>query len=145
MDTGDIVSFDWELALIKDYLRLEELRYRGCFRMEYDLEVTDFQLPPCTVQPLVENAVTHGAGMLPSGGRILLRTREAADGYEITVTDNGKGLSDPGQADTAAHKSVGIQNTRDRLRLMVGGELDVSFSESGTTARIFVPKKSRKI
>ena len=108
--------------------------------MKYDIDVSEFFIPPLTVQPLVENAVNHGVSDLPDGGVVTICTAETPDGYEIRVCDNGVGFNpDSVQSDGRTH--VGISNVRSRLEIMCGGTLDIT-SEigKGTTAIIKIPK-----
>lgn len=95
------------------------------------------------LQPIVENAVRHGArGTERDVGTVAISTREFPDRYEITVTDDGPGF-DPAnhkpKNDGRAH--IGIQNVRERLRSVCGGELRIeSKPGEGTRATLVLPK-----
>ena len=145
-EAGEI-PFERELEHTKNYLELEQTRYGSSLRICYDITCTDFKLPTLTLQPIVENAVRHGArGKKKGEGTVTIATREYPDHYEIDVMDDGPGfdLTAPVLADDGrAH--IGIQNVRDRLRSVSGGELRIESERGrGTTATIILPKKTEE-
>ena len=136
----EMISFAEEVKHLQAYLVLEKIRYGDYLKVEYNIEVAGFFIPPLTVQPLAENAVNHGVSELPDGGVVTICTAETPDCYEIRVCDNGVGFNpDSVQSDGRTH--VGISNVRSRLEIMCGGTLDIT-SEigKGTTAIIKIPK-----
>ena len=96
-----LISFSDELRHTQAYLSLEKLRYEEALEVAYDIKVSDFLLPPLTIEPLVENAVNHGIGVLPSGGCVTISTQELPEYYEVRVADNGAGF-DPALAQYVA-------------------------------------------
>ena len=110
--------------------------------MEYELGCTDFSMPTLTLQPIVENAIRYGVRMAPKGrGKVVVRTTEHPDCYEIDVIDNGPGFdADHVPDDGMSH--TGLKNVRERLRLVSGGYLTVdSVPGEGTTVRMTIPKE----
>ena len=136
----EMISFAEELKHLQAYLALEKIRYGDYLKVEYNIEVAGFFIPPLTVQPLAENAVNHGVSELPDGGVVTICTAETPDCYEIRVCDNGVGFNpDSVQSDGRTH--VGISNVRSRLEIMCGGTLDITSDiGKGTTAIIKIPK-----
>ena len=135
-----LISFADELTHLQAYLSLEKIRYDDYLEVRYDIGVTEFFLPPLTVQPLVENAVNHGISDLPNGGCVTVSTRETPEHYEIRVSDNGIGF-DPEARPSDGRSHIGISNVRSRLRIMCRGTLDIiSAPGSGTTAIVKIPK-----
>lgn len=135
-----MITFSDELKHLQAYLALEKIRYDEYLEVEYDIEESEFFIPPLTVQPLVENAVNHGISDLPDGGKVKISTRDMGDAYEITVSDNGVGF------DTVApindgRSHVGIANVRSRLEIMCNGTLEIKSEVGiGTTAVVRIPK-----
>lgn len=137
---SEMISFSKELKHIQAYLALEKIRYDDELEIVYDVPVTEFFVPPLTVQPLVENAVNHGISDLPDGGRVIISTEEKSDCYEIRVSDNGVGF-DPQSVVEDERSHVGINNVRSRLAVMCKGTLEIiSSPNEGTTAIIKIPK-----
>lgn len=134
------VTFSEELRHTQAYLSLEKIRYGDALEIVYDIHASEFFLPPLTVEPLVENAVSHGLSDLPDGGRITVSTTEHNDCFEIKVIDNGIGFDPSKPADTE-RSHIGIPSVRSRLLMMCKGTLDIISSPgAGTTAIIRIPK-----
>ena len=131
-----------ELEHVESYLALQRLRFGEELRVVYDIGCEGIMLPTLTLQPIVENAVSHGIRESESGaGTVTIRTRELDDCYEICVTDDGCGF-DPAvlEHEDAAH--VGLKNVRDRLWRLCGGRLEIQSSPGcGTRVTILLPKE----
>ena len=100
----------------------------------------DFALPALTVQPLVENAVKHGALTRRDGsGRVVLTTEKIGKTIRIIVTDNGteSGSLTDVQRET---NGIGIENTRKRIETVCRGSLNIIHDECGTRAVILIPQ-----
>ena len=141
LTTEALIPFDAELQHIRQYVALELADPARQFRFELDVDVHDFMLPALTVQPIVENAVKHGALTRRDGtGYVTLSTDEFGKYIRITVTDNGRdnsGLTDAQRE----RQGVGIENTRKRLAALCGGSLEYSIGETGTKAVILIQKQ----
>ena len=136
----NLISFAEELNHTKAYLSLEKIRFDDELEIRYDISVSEFFIPPMTIEPLVENAVNHGISDLPDGGCVTISTAEFPDFYEIRVSDNGVGF-DPNNLPNDGKLHIGISSVRSRLQIMCSGTLDfISSENSGTTAIIKIPK-----
>lgn len=135
------IPFEKELTHTENYLSLEKMRFGKRLSIAYDIDVSDFSLPPLTVQPLVENAVRYGVTKKPSGGTVTLSTRETEDAVILTISDDGVGF-DPSAKKEDGRSHIGIDNVRSRLENQCGGRLTVTtVPGNGTTATIILPKK----
>ena len=140
MRSDEQIEFSKELEHIKAFLNIENVDDETGLVVEYDIGELDFQLPPLTVEPLVENAVIHGIGTLESGGVITISSRKTDDGYMVTVEDNGVGF------DVENTKfGVGLENAKTRLELQCGGRLEITSRPGCTKATVFVPKQKADI
>ena len=139
------IPFSEEIGHTQYYLTLEKMRFGARLHVEYDLRIEAFLLPAMTLQPIVENAVRYGVMQREEGGTVRISSEERANGYAVTVQDDGVGF-DPSQKHADGRTHVGIDNVRQRLREMCGGELTIiSTPGKGTTATIFLPKKEKAI
>ena len=136
------ISFEKELAHVRCYLDLLQLRFGDSLHVEYDLECTDFRIPTLTLQPLVENAVSYGVRKNPKGnGLVIIRTRELPESYEVSVIDNGPGFVPDNVPGDSERSHIGIQNVRSRLHSAIGAELTIrSEPGKGTAAVMLLPK-----
>jgi len=141
LSQSKMIPFEQELAHTRLFLELEQLRYEDALQVSFCLGPRDFFLPPLTLQPLVENAVRHGVRQNPEGrGTITVSTAVFYDRFEITVTDDGPGISPTPAAGDGAHIAIG--NVRERLKLIAGGQLVLhSTPGTGTTATILLPRR----
>lgn len=134
-----LIDFSVELEQVEDYIVLEQLRFQDRIQFEKDIETSSFQIPPLTIQPIVENAIKHGLIESGKSGIIRLHTAKRNGCIEITVIDNGAGFV---SEKCEKEDSVGIRNVRYRLENMVGGSLTIeSEPGQGTKATIRIPDK----
>ena len=140
IEKNEPIPFSEEYRHIQTYLSLEQIRFRGKLDVVYDVGVTDFKVPPLTIEPLVENAVKHGVTKKRGGGSVTVSTRRTDNCVQITVTDTGVGF-DPDNYMEDGKPHVGIRNVRRRLQSMVGGSLSITSSENGTVAVVSIPTK----
>ena len=141
---GDQATLASEAALLAAYL--DVLAVRMGDRLRYRIDVPDelrgFAIAPMLLQPVVENAISHGLEPKVEGGEIVISARLLGDGVCVQVSDTGAGLSDTG---TASHKpggGVGLSNLRERLRGLYGGAARVELLENqpcGMTVRLMLP------
>lgn len=139
------IPFEQELAHTKTYLQIELLRFDDILDVEYDIQVTEFEIPALTLQPLVENAVKYGIRSREEGGCVTISTKEEQDKIFITVHDDGMGF-DVNEKKEDGRTHVGLENTRKRLQLMMNADLVIDSQIGvGTTVTIIVEKKDGSI
>lgn len=137
----DCISVEAELEIVKNYLYIQSKRFGEKMRFEYDIEDTEFDVPPFSIQTLVENAVHHGfnSGQMDNG-LIRISTKKDKNKHFVTVEDNGTGF-DTSELGNKGKSSVGIANTRNRVELMCNGEVLIeSEPGKGTRAVIVIPE-----
>jgi two-component system, LytTR family, sensor kinase len=120
-----LTSFVDELKVVEDYLGLESIRFeeRLKIRFEIDPESNQFLVPPLMVQTLVENGIKHGISKLTEGGVIELTTLVEHDYLKIQIRNSGR--YDFKSASTKKEVGLGLENTKQRLKLIYGN--DASF------------------
>ena len=135
-----LIPFEKEMEHVEHYLWLESMRYEDRLRAVFDLGPLDFELPPLSLQPLVENAVRHGLSKKKGGGTVTVSSRETDGAWRVIVTDDGVGYNQEiALNDGRSH--VGLTNVRSRLAAMCGGRLTLeSAPGQGTVATVEIPK-----
>jgi len=136
-DVGASVSLDEEIDLARRYLAIEQVRYGARLRVQWriDPRIGSARVPPLVLQPLVENAVRHGAE--PSAGGALVRIEgEVKRGQAVLTVHN----TVPDEPSLPGH-GMALHNVRERLRLLhdVAGQCDAWRDASGFHARVTVP------
>lgn len=138
IETDSLITFEKELYNIRAYLDLARADKSRKIDVFYELETTDFRIPPLSLEPLIENAVNHGLSR--DGGIIRIVTEETPESYVIRVSDNGTAKHSP-ENDKPFHMGVGIENTRKRLAMHCNGTLDLDMTDHGTTVTVIIPKE----
>jgi LytS/YehU family sensor histidine kinase len=111
-------TLETEVALLQAYLAIMEMRLpnRLRFRVQCGADCATVRFPPMLIQPLVENAVTHGIEPAPQGGEITVAIHRAAERLVVTVSDTGAGW---GRSRTHG-TGTGLANVRERLQAQYG-------------------------
>ena len=139
LDSVAPIRFSDEMEHVRYYVNIERVRFPD-MTIEYQLEVSDFFIPAISVQPLVENAIKHGLMPLETGGKVVIRSYKTDTHYCVEVVDNGAGFDTSIELDKKEH--VGLNNIRERLRAIVGGDLVVESEIGvGTKAIILIPRE----
>jgi histidine kinase/histidine kinase/DNA gyrase B/HSP90-like ATPase len=132
-----------EIELLKAYLSIMELRLPNRLRTRFDCspECQQLVFPPMLLQPLVENAITHGIEPAAAGGTITIAAHCTNNALHIDVEDSGVGLGNSPTAGTGA----GTDNVRQRLFSLFGPRANLEIAPltpHGTRSRIYVPLES---
>jgi iron(III) transport system permease protein len=110
----DLVSVDEEIASMHHYLKVEKARFgiKLNYKVEKDPVVSQFQIPPMLIQPIVENAVNHGA---KATGEIdiTISVYPGREGVIVCVEDQGDSVFDP--FEVASGTGTGLKNVEGRL------------------------------
>ena len=145
MSKGGLVPFGEELGNIKAYVNIEKMRFGERLNIVYDIQASDFDIIPLSIQPLVENAIRHG--VFEQGGTVRISTRDDGKSYVITVNDDGVGFdlaSVRRQVRRGEKDSTGLSNTVFRLESLMGARVKiVSAVGHGTQITVCIPKKRR--
>lgn len=131
------VPFSRELEAVEAYLRIQRLRYGPRLEVIWDIQETDFLLPPLTLQPLVENAVCHGVCQKPEGGTVTVSSHREQERIRIEIRDDGAGFDPASQPE-----GLSLRCLRLCLREELGGTLAISSTPGvGTIQTISIPVK----
>ena len=125
--SGDeFVTLSQELTTLNRYVEIQSIRFPGKFTLTTDVDeaAPDVLVPKLMLQPIVENSIIHG--FAESGGTISVTARLDAGELEVTVRDDGCGMSDesmkrfrdPGANEKRHH--LGLRNVDAILRLHYG-------------------------
>jgi signal transduction histidine kinase len=142
-ETGDLQTLDKQVAWLRRYAQILEARHRGSLTFEWDVakDCESEMLPRLLLQPLVENAVQHGAlQRTDRGGKVVVRVSRRADGTLVCVVeDNGPGVPESGVRAGA----FGLQAVRRRIELEApGASLRLDSSGQGTLSIVELPRRA---
>jgi signal transduction histidine kinase len=133
----EVTSLQKELAIVKDYLALEYIRFADRLKIIYDIEDATLQnqLPPMMLQTLVENAIKHGLGKQPGDCTIKIFSKFEQNKHVLKVMNTG--LLKPSEND-----GFGLQSTKERLNILYQGEALFELSQcepNQVTAKLVIP------
>lgn len=121
-----------ELALVRKYLEIERVRLGERLQMSIDGgDAGACLVPPLLLQPLVENAVTHGVAHVLEGGAVSVTAR--CSPAQLTID-----VSNPADADRPRKTGtgLGLANVRSRLAALYGKGASVNWTERDGTWQV---------
>lgn len=135
-----VVSLREELAIVKDHVALEKIRYEERLNVYYDIDddTMSIKVPPLIVQTLVENAIKHGISKIPDGGDLKLEIQREKGGVEIVIENSGQFRLN-GHRDTG----IGLENTRKRLDILYKDKASLRIKnkdEQTVRSVLFIPE-----
>ncbi len=149
------VTLRKEIAGLKNYVDIQRYRFedRYTYTFEIDERCNDFIMPPMILQPLVENAIKHGLGMVTAGGRIWIRVARVDGRVEMRVEDNGAGMNQTKINYLMRHinrvntesEHMGLRNIYMRLTYFYDDDIgfDIACADHLTTVRFSLPCKEQ--
>lgn len=123
-----MVELSEEMEMIDQYLTMQKIRFgdRLISQIDLDPESSRFEIPCMVLQPLVENAVIHGAEPLTRPVTIAVKAYQENGRLTLEINDDGVGMP-PELVETlkAGHfaedgQSLGMQNVLQRLQSEYG-------------------------
>lgn len=114
---GGLVDLAQEMQIVRDYLEIEQARLgdRLRYRLETPGDLEGFQVPPLSVQTLVENSIKHAVAPNRQGGEIRVRVEQDNGKLRVRVSDTG-----PGFLLESVPAGHGLDNLRRRLETLFG-------------------------
>ncbi len=153
-----LTSLANELQAIDIYTRIQKMRFGDRVNLKTAVAAgidSDYlQILPLLIQPLVENAITHGLEKLTRPGLILLSVSRQADILRIEVKDNGVGIPTAelealrkriDDNDLEDSRSIGLRNVNNRIRMYYGRQCGLTITSTpgaGTTVTLLLKPPS---
>ncbi|MFC7151096.1 ATP-binding protein [Cohnella cellulosilytica] len=95
VNSDQAMPLERELNLVRSYLAIQKKRFEDRLRIVWEADDNvRIDIPPLTIQPLVENAVTHGVLKRTAGGEVRIRVADLGGSVEIEVSDDGVGIGE---------------------------------------------------
>ena len=143
------LSIQEEVELLKNYMKIQKLRFGSSIQVEYDIkkELLTLKTIKLLLQPLVENSIHHGR---KSDEEVLMiRVRVQLDGEHVcfSVEDNGVGIKQDKLEKLRSQlekfeEGYGLKNVHNRVRLTYGEEYGVKIESvfgKGTRVLVYIP------
>ena len=153
-DPHSLSTVGQEFKLLSDYIELQRISFSRTLEIEMDMDESIRSCPLCklTLQPIVENAFSHGFKAGQQICRLEIHARDAGSAVEISIRDNGVGFGSDhvNPEDCVAdimHTGLGIANVHERIRHAFGEEYGLHIHSEpgmGTAVHITIPKGTEK-
>ncbi|WP_273273258.1 sensor histidine kinase [Maribacter polysiphoniae] len=136
----DLITIKDELALVKDYIELEKLRFEERLTIDITIDKTleNFKIPALSIQLLVENAIKHGIDKIVEGGLVTVNITKKKNQIYIQVQNPGKLVLNE------SLKGLGLRNLKKRLKIQYKDKAFFSLlelDENRVEATIILPIK----
>jgi two-component system sensor histidine kinase YesM len=149
------ISVGDEVLHVRNYINIQQYRYQDEFKFEWELQegMENYTILKLVLQPLVENAIYHGAKTLSDGSAVIgLRGYLLEDVMIFEISDNGQEMSEEKAEDLNRdlsqneRRGIGTSNVNNRIRLHYGDSYGLRFLRKNgrTIARITIPLKVRE-
>ena len=150
-----------EIMSIARYMNIVRIRHGGRIAAVYEVDqnTLDLEIPKMILQPIVENAVSHGLETVNRQGSLCIRAWRDGGDLFMTVSDDGCGMDEDtlnhlragliiAQEDTAERSShIGLTNIHRRIRLLHGPACGVTVEsqlDQGTTVTLRLQARQRE-
>lgn len=132
-----VVLLEQEIQLVKNYVSIQEIRFRGMLHMHYDLDESLFNrtVIKLILQPFIENCINH-AIWSEAGIHIIVKLKTEGEDLLLQVIDDGQGMTrerlEEAFSKASNQSGYGIKNVDDRIKLAYGERYGVEiFSRLG--------------
>lgn len=149
--SSDLITIEDELNNIKDYILLQQFRYKNGITVSYNVgeDALNASVPNLLIQPLVENAIIHGLSEKINRKQLALlkiSVKREEGSIKINIYDNGVGFSpEKDGTELKVGNRVGIKNINDRIKLIYGEEYSLTIDTKigkFTDAQIIIPYRT---
>jgi signal transduction histidine kinase len=136
------IPLDDELALLDQYLSIEELRFRDRLRVTRRIApaARGARVPSLVLQPIVENSIKHGFSKRLDASRLDIEVARDDEWLVVRITDDGPGLAPGWTLDT--HCGRGLRNVIERLAALYRGAFSFALTNApggGALAELRIP------
>lgn len=139
-----------EIVHLKNYIYVMNVRMQEEVEYVFDVEdsILKSTMPRISIQPLVENALTHGLRGSRRKKRIVITAKREGENLIISVEDNGIGIPEEERQellnpDRKNHtKSIGLNNIHSRMKILYGEAYGVTIESKigeGTKVSLVIP------
>ncbi|MCH5171911.1 MAG: histidine kinase [Erysipelotrichales bacterium] len=138
---NDLIPFETELDNIFNYTEFRNLKRQNKIEVMFNIDYTDFSVPPFSIQPFVENALKYSGVDEMENGTIIISSYKKDNYVIVEIIDNGKGFD----VSKIPENSHGIRNAFGRFSSTLGIVPEIkSTLGSGTHVKIKINLNKEK-
>jgi len=152
----DIVTLKEAVELVKDYLTIQNIRFKGKISYNFDIsdELLKYKVPKLILQPIVENSIYHGIERSKGNGILNIYGMLENNDLNLIVEDNGVGIKKESLEELQRSiedesfedsKNFALKNLNQQIKLKYGQNYGLSIKSEygkGTCVTIRLPAVS---
>lgn len=147
------ITLKEEMVVVRDYLMIQGERFEDKIQVYYDIEeeAYEYLVPNFILQPLIENAITHGLEPKVGIGSLGIQIKLDQDRMQITIEDDGVGMTEEEVnalrrrcSQNNQGNAIGLINVYKRLILCYGEDSRLNIhsrKDRGTKISFSIPLK----
>ena len=151
----DFVTIEREIKNVQNYLLIQKYRYGDKIDVTINIDpsIAQVKTPKFILQPLIENAISHGVDPKIEGGKISIFGGYDGKDIIITIEDDGVGIPPDKlrnllnenlqkNQENCRHTHIGLLNVHKRLQLSFGSQYGLAIHSEvsvGTVVTIRIP------
>lgn len=151
----DFVTIEREIKNVQNYLLIQKYRYGDKIDVTINIDpsIAQVKTPKFILQPLIENAISHGVDPKIEGGKISIFGGYDGKDIIITIEDDGVGIPPDKlrnllnenlrkNQENSRHTHIGLLNVHKRLQLSFGSQYGLAIHSEvsvGTVVTIRIP------
>lgn len=153
LSRGDyIITIEEEIRMCQSYMEIQMMRKKEKlqFLLDVDEQVYPYLIPKITLQPLLENAVSHGIDEKNGGdGTVKLSGYIEDDRIVLRIQDDGAGMNPESMKQMYAEddrEHYGLKNVKTRLMIFYDNQAQLLCDSApgiGTVITLKIPKIER--
>ena len=130
----DLVSIDEEVAYLKNYIELHQMRYHKIIDVQFKIDIVnkEAKIMPLLFIILLENAFKHGVENLREGAYIYVSLNVRPTGSEFKIVNNFD------SSELTQDKGIGLKNLKRRLELAYPRKHTLIFTEENSVFKVYL-------
>ncbi len=132
-----LVTVETEMNYLREYVQILKIRFPNKCNYTFlmDESVKEKMIPKLILQPIVENAFSHGVQLAEGTGEIIVEVKEEQGKIIITISNTGIPLTDEklksindklNYSISLTSRHIGLQNAQSRIKMLVGEEYGIN-------------------
>jgi sensor histidine kinase YesM len=133
-DKDELINVWDEFEILQKYIAIMNSRYDNKFNVDFDFDdrLMDYSIPRMLLQPILENAITHGFKNMDAGCKVSVKAELCDNSISFQIKDNGCGMSEEalnllserlstGSELERGYENIALQNIKNRIYYYYGG------------------------
>ncbi len=136
LEAKSVIPIELELNHVRCFMNIQQLRYGDNLRVRYEIQDTDFLLPPLSILTAVEDSIEKGLAPKSGMGTLTIKTQKSAHHHYVIIEDDGVGFNME-QAVKQKIAPASFAKVRSRIEFFCHGSVSIASLEGKGTKVVF--------